>query len=60
MGNVKTGGEWTAKEAANHINVLELKAALLALKTLTSEKTNCHVKISLDNKTAVACINKLE
>ena len=32
MGNVSTGGAWLLDEKLMHINILELKATLLALK----------------------------
>ena len=40
MGNVSTGGSWLSNESLMHINVLELKAILLALKSFvkTSHK----------------------
>ena len=33
-----TGGMWTADETSDHINCLELKAALFALQSLCKEK----------------------
>ena len=58
MGNVSTGGGWLPDEKLMHINVLELKAILLALKSFvkTSHK---HIKIMSDNTTAIHCINKM-
>ena len=58
MGNVSTGGAWLPDEKLMHINVLELKAILLALKSFvkTSHK---HIKIMSDNTTAIHCINKM-
>ena len=41
-----------------HINVLELKAILLALKSFV-EKSHKHIKIMSDNTTAIHCINKM-
>ena len=40
MGNVSTGGSWLSDENLMHLNVLELKAILLALKSFvkTSHK----------------------
>ena len=56
MSNVSTGGAWLPDEKLMHINVLELKAILLALKSFvkTSHK---HIKIMSD--TAIHCINKM-
>lgn len=56
---IKTGGAWMAEDQTCHINYLELKAAFFALKSFTSELQNKHVRIMLDNTTAVACINHM-
>ena len=58
MGNVSTGGAWLPDEKLMHINVLELKAILLALKSFvkTSHK---HIKTMSDNTAAIHCINKM-
>ncbi len=53
-----TGGDWSEAEAKDHINVLELKGAFLTLQAFASEYENCHIKMMLDNTTAIACINK--
>lgn len=45
-------------ERSIHINVLELKAAFLALQTFAARKTGIRVKLFLDNKTAVSYVNK--
>ena len=55
MGNVSTGGAWLPDEKLMHINVLELKAILLALKSFV--KTS-HKHMS-DNTTTIYCINKM-
>ena len=39
----RTGGRWDYSEAQSNINVLELKAALLALQSFVREKANIHV-----------------
>ena len=59
MGNVYTGGACFPDEKLMHINVLELKAILLALKPFvkTSHK---HIKIMSGNTTAIHCSNKME
>ena len=58
MGNVSTSEAWLPDETLMHINVLELKAILLVLKSFvkTSHK---HIKIMSDNTTAIYCINKM-
>lgn len=55
----KAGGAWKAEDQLCHINFLELKAALFALKSFGSILQNKHVRILLDNTTAVACINHM-
>ncbi|MCP3929301.1 MAG: hypothetical protein GY705_09400 [Bacteroidetes bacterium] len=53
-----TGGDWSAVEMLDHINILELKAAFLTLQSFCRDKMHLHVKLMLDNTTAIACINK--
>ena len=55
----KTGGHWTPAEKLFHINYLELLAAFLALKTFCKNQCNIHVKILLDNTTAISYINNM-
>lgn len=55
----RTGGHWDSVEAQNSINVLELKAALLALQSLVKDKSNLHIRLMMDNTTAVACVSKM-
>ena len=58
-GNTPIGGRWSFLER-NHINVLELKAILLALKSYF--RHNCrvkHVHIVTDNITAFVYINNM-
>ena len=58
MGNVSTGGAWLPDEKLMRINVLQLKAILLTLKSFvkTSHK---RIKIMSGNTTAILCINKM-
>ena len=51
-------GSWSLPESKLHINYLELKAVLLALKEFQSLCTNRVVLIATDNTTVVAYINK--
>ena len=49
------GGRWSIEEATNHINILELKAIELGLKTLCSRvQHDSGIKILCDNTTSVA------
>lgn len=47
----KIGGRWSDDEAKNHINQLELLAALFGLKSFCKNEQNIHVKIYSDNST---------
>jgi hypothetical protein len=55
--NIK--GFWTAEERTEHINALELRAVLLAIKGLLKGAKNSHILVRSDNKTTVAHINKM-
>ena len=55
----RTGGHWDAIESKNHINVLELKAAYLALQCFAKDKNGIHIRLMMDNTTAVACVMKM-
>lgn len=50
------GGQWSQLEGEQHINFKELKAALLALQTFCRDLKDCHVRLVLDNTTAVAYV----
>ena len=51
-------GNWSLPESKLHINYLELKAVLLALKEFQALCTQTTVLIATDNTTVVAYINK--
>ena len=57
------GGKWNDLEKAraeeNQINYLELWAAFMALRAYCSEENNVHVKLDIDNTTAIAYINHM-
>ena len=54
LDSCSTGGSWTAVEAQQHINYLELLAAFFTLKSFINHLRNKHVKIMIDNTTAVS------
>ncbi|WAQ95123.1 hypothetical protein MAR_007594 [Mya arenaria] len=56
-----TGGQWTIAEASfrDNINYLELNAVLLGLKAYTLCLREKHVRVRVDNSTAVAYINHM-
>ena len=56
--NIVLSGLWSNKEAQLHINVLELKAVLLALKVFQEHLQGQRVLICSDNSTVVSYLNK--
>lgn len=59
MNNISTGGHWLKNEAINHINYLELLAAYFVLKSFLKDVIGKHVKMMIDNTTAVFVINNM-
>ena len=55
--NTRTEGPWTAQERKNHINYLELKAAFLGLQIFAAKLKDQHIRLIMDNTTAVAYLN---
>ena len=56
---VSTGGAWCSNEQRLHINSLELLAGSFAIKTFCKNRVVAHVKLLMDNVSAVAYINKM-
>jgi len=56
---VRTGGQWTADEARYHINILELKAAFLAIQSFLKDQEAVSILVRVDNRTAIAYMNKM-
>ena len=52
-------GLWSLGEQKLHINLLELKAAFLALKCFAANDSNCQILLRIDNITAITYINKM-
>ena len=52
-----TGGPWSAEEKSWHINRKELFAAFLTLKSFCKHACHTHIRLEIDNTTAVAYIN---
>ena len=59
LNDISTGGNWTAKEANNHINYLELLAIFLALQSFSLVIKGQHVKVMVDNMTALSDLNHM-
>ena len=55
----RIGGAWNSEEKELHINVLELKGALFAVRAFATDKANIHVHLKMDNVSAVTYIQKL-
>ena len=53
------GGRWSDHEMPAHINVLELLVAKFVLQSFTHALSDCHIKLMLDNMTAVCYVNKM-
>ena len=58
MGNVSRGGAWLSYGKLTHINVLELKTILLALKSFV-KTIHKHIKIMSDSTTEIHRISKM-
>ena len=56
--NMTVSGNWTDQEKLIHINVLELKAVFLALKSFQNRILDKRVLIATDNATVVSYLNK--
>ena len=57
--NDSTGGTWKTDELIHHINYLELFAAFLGLKTFCKHLRDTHIRLRIDNTTAIAVINHM-
>lgn len=55
----RTRGQWSRDELDKHINIKELQAAFFMLQAFCSGFVNTHVRLKLDNTTAVACFNRM-
>ena len=56
---LSTGGAWSLQEKKLHINILEMIAAELAIKTFTKGKTVKSIHLQVDNTTALKYIVKM-
>ena len=58
-GGETIGDQWSPSERTQHINVLELVAVELALKTFFREQTPVSVHLQIDNTTALSYLVKM-
>ena len=54
-----TVGLWTAEEAKEHVNFLEMLAVLFALKSFRTLTHGIHVKVMVDNTATESTINQM-
>lgn len=59
LGDLQARGDWTASSTARHINMRELSAVLLALRSFRRQVANRSLLLRSDNVTVVACVNKI-
>ena len=59
FGSQKAGGRWSSFEAQSHINVLELRAVLLGIRTFFSQENSLEILVKCDNTTAISYINRM-
>ena len=52
-------GRWSLSESQHHINYLEILAAFHALLVFVADKFNIHIRLKMDNSTAVSYINNM-
>ena len=55
--SIQTGGLWSQIECRNHINYLELPAAMFAVKSFAKDRRDVYVHVRMDNRIAVFYIN---
>ena len=59
LNNISTGGNWTAEEANNHLNYLELLGVFLVLQSFSLTIKRQRVKVMVDNITALSDLNHM-
>ena len=57
LGQASASGHWAGSEL-EQINILELKAILLGLRSLCRDLRHIHIEVNCDNSTAVSCVNR--
>lgn len=57
--SMTTGGLWTPSERKSHINLLEMTAGTFAVKAFAKNRTNLHIRLRMDNTSAVAYTNHM-
>ena len=59
LGTISSRGLWSEEERTQHINMLELMGGAFATRTFTKGKQNVHVRLRMDNTTAIAYVNHM-
>ena len=55
-GDNPSGGQWS-EHGRMHINVLELKAAFIGIRTYCHNRSYNQIRVMSDSSTAIACVN---
>ena len=58
-GSLSESVRWSQSESKQHINYLELLTSFHALQCFVSNSRSIHVRLAVDNSTAVAYINNM-
>ena len=58
-GSLSASGRWSQSKSEHHISYLELLASFHALQCFVSNSRSIHVRLAVDNSTAVAYINNM-
>ena len=56
---LSTGGTFSFQEFSEHINIKELKACKFGLQRFCNNLHHCHIKLLMDNTSAVHAVNKM-
>ena len=56
---MKIQGRWNKEEHDLHINILELLAIFISIRSFCKNMSNIHIKIFSDNSSAIAYLNDM-
>ena len=59
LDGMATGGRWNPDEATHDINYFEILAVIFALQSFSDKVPAKHIKLMVDNTTAMATINQM-
>ena len=55
---IKSGGRWSPDEKEKHINVLELSAIDICIRSLFADNYDLHLQVFCDSQVAISCVNR--